>query len=80
MVRKLQFADDINQDFGSVRNIVNFICENLADAEDTDSSILIPLSVKEAMKNGLQVRDGEFSLYVNVFSFLLRGRIEQSSC
>ena len=59
MVMKLQFANNINQHFGSVEAIVDFICEKMADAEDSDSAILIPSSVKLAMKNGLQVRNGE---------------------
>ena len=62
MVMKLQFADNINQNFESVETIVDFICEKMADAEDNDSAILIPSSVKRAIKNGLQVRNGKLEL------------------
>ena len=62
MIRKLQFADSINQNFESVGSIVNFICENLADTENDDSRVLIPLSVKTKMKNVLKVRDSKLKL------------------
>ena len=62
MVRKLQFADNMNQKFQSVETIVNFICENLAGATNDDSRILIPLSVKTKMKNALKVRDSKLNL------------------
>ena len=67
MVMKLQFSDNIDQNFGSVETIVNFICEKMADSEDNDSAILIPSSVKLTMKNGLQVRNGRLKfLHTNV--------------
>ena len=59
---KLEFAEEINQNFESVGTIVDFICEKMADAEDNEAKILIPYSVKEAMKNGLQIRNGKLSL------------------
>ena len=62
MVMKLQFADNINQNFDSVESIVNFICEKMADAKDKGSAILIPSSVKQAMEIGLQVQNGKLSL------------------
>ena len=62
MVMKLQFADNINQNFDSVNSIVNLVCEKMADAKDKDSAILIPASVKQAMKNGLQIQNGKLSL------------------
>ena len=37
--------------------------KNAKDAKDAkDSAILIPSSVKEAMKNGLQVQNGKLSV------------------
>ena len=62
---KLEFAEEINQNFESVETIVDFICEKMADAEDNDAAILIPYSVKEAMKNGLKARDGRLNFVCN---------------
>jgi len=59
MVGKLQFADNITQKFQSVETIVNFICQNMAHGENDSYKILIPLSVKEAMKINLTVRDSQ---------------------
>ena len=64
MVGILQFADNMNIDFDSVDTIVDYICEKFSNEEGDDFKILIPLLVRQKMKNGLQVRDGErtFSL------------------
>ena len=59
MVGKLQFADNMNETFRSVETIVNFICENMAEAKNDDLRILIPLSIKQKMKNALIVRDSK---------------------
>ena len=66
MVRKLQFADKMNQsgyEFQSVEVIVNFICEKMADSEDDDLVILIPESVKQSMKDSLIVENGKLYQY-----------------
>ena len=77
MVMKLQFADNINENFDSVATIVDFICEKMADAEDNDSAILIPYSIKQAMKNGLQVRNGKVKLKLSYENdFFISGRIK----
>ena len=60
MVRKLQFGDDIKQNFQSVETIVNYICDKMAEGADgNDFKILIPFTVKQNMKNALKVRDGK---------------------
>ena len=60
MVRKLQFGDDIKQNFQSVETIVNYICDQMAEGADgNDFKILIPVLVKHKMKNALYVRDGK---------------------
>ena len=60
MVRKLQFGDDVKQNFQSVETIVNYICDKMAEgAEGNDFKILIPVTVKQKMKNALKVRDGK---------------------
>ena len=75
MVMKLQFADNINENFESVATIVDFICDKMA--EDNDSAILIPYSVKQAMKNGLQVRNGKVKLKLSYKNdFFISGRIK----
>ena len=66
MVRKLQFADKMNQsgyEFQSVEVIVNFICEKMADSEDDDLVILIPEAVKQSMKDYLIVENGKLYQY-----------------
>ena len=70
MVDKLQFADSIAQDFQSVGAIVNFICKNMAHGENDSYKILIPVSVKDAMKNSLNVRDCKSILYIIVNSLI----------
>ena len=69
MVMKLQFAEEMNQNFESVETIVDFICEKMADTDD--NAILIPYSVKEAMKNGLKVRNGKLIFYIIVIEIFL---------
>ena len=59
MVQKLQFADNMNNDFDSVDTIVDNICENFSNEEEDSFKILIPLLVRQKMKTGLQIRDGE---------------------
>ena len=62
MAQKLQFADEIPDDSAlkSVEKIVDFICKKLADAENDELKIRIPLSIKQKIKNALKVRDGEY--------------------
>ena len=60
LVEKLQFADNISNEFDSVDMIVDLICEKLSNAEDDDFKILIPLLIRQKMKDSLQIRDGEY--------------------